>query len=79
MQLWERALKNMKQDCNGKLTYSFLSEQDLQKVGISLKDTSEYMKGFINEILINIDGTKIALLLYPLNSEEQKGSLRSQV
>ena len=78
MKLWEQALRNMKEDCNWKLSYTFLSETDLGEIWISLKDTSEYMKGFINEVLINIEGTKIAFLLYPLSSEEQKWSLRSQ-
>jgi len=36
------------------------------------------MKGFINEVLINIDKTQIAFFLYPLSPEEQKASLRSQ-
>jgi hypothetical protein len=76
MKVWERALKNMKQECNSQLSYSFLSEKDIEEVGISLTDVSEYMKGFINEILINIEGTKIAFLLYPLTSEEQKASVR---
>lgn len=79
MKLWQCALKNMKQDFGGRLTYSYITSEDLEQNGISLKDTSEYMKGFINEVLINISGTNIAFLLYPLSGTEQKASLRSQV
>jgi len=32
MKLWERALKNMKQDFNSQLTYTHISENDLQEV-----------------------------------------------
>lgn len=78
MKLWEKALKNMKQDFDGKLSYTYLSTEDLSETWISLQETSEYMKGFINEVLINIDGTKIAFLLYPISDTEQKWSLRSQ-
>jgi len=32
MKVWERALKNMKQEYNSQLSYSFLSEKDIEEV-----------------------------------------------
>ncbi|NDK09797.1 bifunctional oligoribonuclease/PAP phosphatase NrnA [Candidatus Gracilibacteria bacterium] len=79
IELWKIALRNLKQNDAQTFSYSSISVDDLRSItGINKEDIGGYLKGFINDVLINIEGTKIAFLLYPLGLSENKVSMRSQ-
>ena len=78
LKLWEILLRNLKQDCNGALSYSVLTREDIRSLNIPKEEIGWHLKGAINELLINIEGTKIAFLIYPLDATENKVSMRAQ-
>lgn len=78
LKLWEILLRNLKQDCEGKLSYSILTRDDIRSIGIPREEIGGHLKGAINELLINIEGTQIAFLMYPLDERENKVSMRAQ-
>lgn len=79
LKLWWILLENMRQEHDGKLSYSYLSKYEIGRLDIDRESIGGYLKWAINELLINIEGTKIAFLIYPLSLEENKVSMRSQV
>ncbi len=77
MKLWKYLLENLGQDFEGKLSYSYITKDNIRELGISKEEIGWHLKGAINELLINIEGTHIAFLLYPLDATENKVSMRA--
>ncbi|MCH8518511.1 bifunctional oligoribonuclease/PAP phosphatase NrnA [Candidatus Gracilibacteria bacterium] len=78
LKLWEILIANMKQERYGAINYSSLTKYDIAKLDIVKADIGSHLKGAINELLINIEGTQIAFLIYPISLEENKVSMRCQ-
>ncbi len=76
IEAWRIAYKNTVISEDGNTSYCLIWKEDLEWTSLTLKTLSEYLKGFINETLINIAGVKIAFLLYTLDSWETKASMR---
>lgn len=74
---WKLAYANTTLTDNKNISYCVISQEDAKEFGIPLEKLSEYLKGFINETLINIQWVKVAFLLYPLINGETKWSMRS--
>ena len=78
MRVWNKLLENLKQENEGKITYSQISRENIRELGIPQDEIGGYLKGAINELLINIEGTEIAFLIYPLDASENKVSMRAK-
>jgi bifunctional oligoribonuclease and PAP phosphatase NrnA len=78
LKLWEILLRNLTQDYDRKLSYSVLSREDIRSIGIAREEIGWHLKWAINELLINIEWTQIAFLIYPLDASENKVSMRAQ-
>jgi nanoRNase/pAp phosphatase (c-di-AMP/oligoRNAs hydrolase) len=78
MRVWQHALENIKYHYDDQVCGCLLSREWLNKLNIPESEISGCFKWFISEILINIAGVKVAYLLYPLESWENKISTRSQ-
>ena len=79
LKLWEVLLENLQQSHNWKISYSSLSKYEIAKLDITHSEIWTYLKWAINELLINIEWTKVAFLIYPLGIEENKVSMRSEI
>lgn len=77
MKLWKYLLENLQQDFSGKLSYSYITKENIKELWIAREEIGWFLKWAINEILINIEGTQIAFLLYPLDARENKVSMRA--
>lgn len=77
MKLWKYLLENLRQESNGQISYSFISKDNIRELWIAREEIGWYLKGAINELLINIEWTQIAFLIYPLNAKENKVSMRA--
>lgn len=55
------------------ISYSYISQEDMERIGVSVKD----FDGIV-EYLINIRGTKVAFFAYPKAENEVKISFRSK-
>lgn len=75
---WKIAYNNLKISSDWDISYSCIKEEDILQAWFSIEKMSEYLKGFINETLINISWIKVSFLLYPLKNGEIKWSLRSK-
>ena len=79
LKLWEVILANLKQSHNWDISYSTLSKYEIARLDITHSEVWWFLKWAINELLINISGTKVAFLIYPIAIWENKASMRSQV
>lgn len=52
--LWKLAYKNIVISDDGSLAHTCITKEDAQEARIPIQKISEYLKGFINETLINI-------------------------
>jgi len=75
---WQYAFKSVEYHNNEQICSCVLTREWLQNLGIPESELSTCFKWFISEILINIEGVKIAYLLYPLDKGVNKISTRSQ-
>jgi len=78
MKIWQYALWNIQYHENDSICGCVLTMQGIKALGIPESEVSGCFKWFISEILINIEWVKVAYLLYPLASWENKVSMRSQ-
>lgn len=78
MKVWNYALSNFNYSFENRVCACVLSRKWLDELWLSEDEISGCFKGFISEIMINIDGVDIAYLIYPLLEEENKVSMRSK-
>jgi phosphoesterase RecJ-like protein len=78
MRVWQYALANIQYHENNQVCCCALTREWLDNLDIPESEISGCFKWFISEILINIEWVKVAYLLYPLASWENKVSTRSQ-
>ena len=78
MKLWSYALEQIKYLENWKICSCIFTREWLKKLWIEQDELWNYFKGFISEILINIEWVNVAFLIYPLDENESKVSMRSQ-
>jgi phosphoesterase RecJ-like protein len=78
MKVWQYALSHISYHYDAQACGVVLDKSWLDELWISESEISGCFKWFISEILINIQGIKIAYLLYPLDSWINKVSTRSQ-
>ncbi len=73
------AFTNMNETQDGKVRYSTITNEEVAKLWIPREKVWLYLKGFVNDTLINIDWTQIVFLIYPISDTENKISMRSKV
>lgn len=76
--VWKSAFENLEFFENESICMCCMSDKVLQELSIPRDELGNYFKWFISEILINIEGVKIAVLVYPLEKWWNKVSMRSQ-
>jgi len=78
MKVWQHALSQIHYHFDHKVCWVMLDRTWLDALWLTESEIAGCFKWFISEILINIEGVKIAYLLYPLESWKNKVSTRSQ-
>ena len=78
LKLWQYAFSCLKYHFDDQVCGCILDYQWLSELWIDSDELSGYFKWLISELLINIEGVKIAYLIYPLDTSENKVSMRSQ-
>lgn len=78
MKVWQYALSQLVYHNNNQVCGCVLDRKWLENLNIPESEISGCFKWFISEILINIEWVMVAYLLYPLDSWENKISMRSQ-
>ncbi len=78
MKVWQYALSHVTYHYNDTVCSVVLDRASLSDLWLDESELSGCFKWFISEILINIEGVKVAFLLYPLETWENKISTRSQ-
>ena len=79
LKLWGILIENMRQDMSRTINYSSVSAYEIGRLNIKHAEIWWYLKGAINELMINVQGTKISFLIYPISLEENKVSMRSEI
>ncbi len=78
MKVWQFALSHINYHFENQVCWVVLDRAGLDSLNLSEAEIAGCFKWFISEILINIEWVKIAYLLYPLSSDKNKVSTRSQ-
>lgn len=78
LKFWSMGLWELQYSHDGKVCACVLSREKLKALGIEKDELGGYFKGFVSELLINVEGVLIAYLIYPLSEQENKVSMRSQ-
>lgn len=78
MKVWQHALSKISYHFDDQICWVVLDRKWLDSLWLDESEISGCFKGFISEILINIDAVQVAYLIYPLDSWANKVSMRSQ-
>lgn len=78
LDVWAYALKNIKYSIDGKICWCSLTREWLRNLWIDKWELGGYFKWLISEIFVNVEWVQVAYLIYPLDKEENKISMRSQ-
>lgn len=78
LRVWSYAFENIKYLGNNTICSCILTREWLKNLGVNKEELGWYFKWLISELLINIEWVNIAYLIYPLDADENKVSMRSQ-
>ncbi|MDA9129030.1 bifunctional oligoribonuclease/PAP phosphatase NrnA [Candidatus Gracilibacteria bacterium] len=78
IRVWQYALDQIEYHQEGNIASCVLTREGLKSLAVDRDELGLYFKGLVSEILINIEGVKVAFLIYPLSQNENKVSMRSQ-